>query len=115
MKQFICIVCPRGCHLSVDENKDYEVSGNSCPRGAKYGKNEAINPVRTLTSTVKTEQSSIKRCPVRTKEAIPKSLLFTAMKELNSITVKTPLHRGDVVIQNIADSGVDLIATRDIN
>lgn len=114
MKQFICTVCPRGCHLSVDEDNDYKVSGNSCPRGEKYGKSEAINPVRTLTSTIRIAGASLKRCPVRTKEAISKALLFEAMKQINAVTVSAPLRRGDVIIQNLAGSGVDLIATRDI-
>ena len=39
MKELICIVCPKGCHLKVDENNDYKVSGNACERGAEYGKN----------------------------------------------------------------------------
>ena len=37
VKELICIVCPRGCHLSVDIDNDYKVTGNLCPRGAEYG------------------------------------------------------------------------------
>ena len=53
MKELICIVCPRGCHLKVDEANDYAVTGNSCPRGAEYGRNECTHPTRVLTTTVK--------------------------------------------------------------
>ena len=53
MKELICIVCPKGCHLQVDEQNDYQVFGNSCPRGAEYGKNELLHPTRVLTSIVK--------------------------------------------------------------
>lgn len=53
MKELICIVCPKGCHLHVDENEDYRVSGQGCARGAEYGKKELTNPTRVITSTVK--------------------------------------------------------------
>ena len=115
MKQFICTVCPRGCHLTVDEENNYTVSGNSCPRGEQYGKNEALHPMRMLTSTVRISGISLKRCPVRTSTAIPKGLLFNAMKKINSITAHGPVHRGDVIIENLLDTGADLIATRDID
>ncbi len=114
MKQFICTVCPRGCRLSVDENDGYKVYGNSCPRGEQYGKNEATNPVRTLTSTVKITGAALTRCPVRTDKPIPKGLLFEAMEELNRITVSSPLHRGDVIIADLLGTGANLIATRDL-
>lgn len=114
MKEFICTVCPRGCHLSVDENNGYAVSGNSCPRGEQYGKNEAINPVRTLTSTVRIEGAKLKRCPVRTSAAIPKRLLFDAMNQVNAVQIVSPVHRGEVIIKDILGTGVDLIATRDM-
>ena len=51
MKQLICITCPKGCHLSVDEDNGYAVTGNSCPRGISYGQNELLHPVRVVTST----------------------------------------------------------------
>ena len=114
MKQFICTVCPRGCRLSVDEDNDYKVTGNTCPRGAVYGRNEAIDPRRTLTSTVKITGARLTRCPVRTSEAIPKKLMSEAMAEINRITVNAPVRRGNVIITNILDTGINLIATRDM-
>ena len=53
MRELICITCPKGCHLRVDEEKDYKVTGNGCPRGAVYGKKECTHPTRVVTSTVK--------------------------------------------------------------
>ena len=44
MTELICIVCPKGCHLKVDEEKDFAVTGNGCPRGAEYGKKGAHEP-----------------------------------------------------------------------
>ena len=71
MKELICIVCPKGCHLKVDEENGYAVTGNSCPRGAEYGKNELSNPTRMLTSTVCIEGGIYPRLPVKTSQAIP--------------------------------------------
>ena len=108
-----CIVCPKGCHLTVDETT-FEVVGNNCPRGAAYGKTELTAPTRVLTSTVKIENGEICRCPVRTKGAVPKGKLFEVMSALREVTLVSPVKIGDVVIQNVCDTGIDVIATRNI-
>ncbi len=112
MKELICIVCPRGCHLSVDENN--VVTGNFCPRGAKYAIKELTHPERVLTSTVRIDSINEDRLPVKTSEAIAKELIFKAMEELNKVSVKAPIKIGDVIIENIAGSGVNLVATKNI-
>ena len=61
MTELICIVCPQGCHLKVDEENGYEVKGNSCPRGAEYGKKELVNPTRVITTTVAIEGGIYRR------------------------------------------------------
>lgn len=115
MKDLICIVCPRGCRLTVDEENGCAVTGNACPRGEQYGKNEILNPVRTLTTTVRIESAVHALCPVRTKEAIPKKLLFEAMKELNAVRLTAPVAAGDVAYKNILNTGIDVIVTRNID
>ena len=75
MKELICICCPRGCHLKVDEEKK-EVTGNACPRGKEYGINEVTNPVRVVTSTVKITGANLRRLPVKTDKPIPKGKIF---------------------------------------
>ena len=116
MNEVICIVCPKGCHLQVEQKADgsYNVTGATCERGIDYGINEVTNPVRVLTSTVKVEGSSLVRCPVRTDGSIPKPLIFDAMDEINDVVLQAPVSVGDVVIKDLAGSGVALIATRDI-
>ena len=71
MTELICITCPKGRHLKVDEENDYAVTGNSCPRGAEYGRNELKNPKRVVTSTVRTNSAEHPRRPVKTNGAIP--------------------------------------------
>ena len=114
MKELICIVCPKGCHLQVDETRDYAVSGNSCPRGAEYGKNELLHPTRVLTSTVKIKGGLHPRLPVKTTQAIPKELLFQAMKALDGVELTAPVTVGQVVVANLLDTGADVVATRNM-
>lgn len=113
MKELICITCPRGCHLSVDDNLN--VTGNFCPRGAMYVKAELTHPVRMVTSTVAIASSKECRLPVKTKEPVSKELIFPVMEEIRKTVVSAPIKIGDVVISNVCNSGVDVIATKDID
>ena len=112
MKELICIVCPKGCHLKVDENNGYSVTGNGCEKGVEYGKNELINPMRVITSTVKIEGALHRRCPVKTNTSIPKGKMMEIVKELDAVTLKSPVNVGDVVIKNVAQTGADIVATK---
>ena len=112
MKELVCIVCPRGCRLTVDEEHGYAVTGNSCPRGAEYGRTELQNPTRTLTTTVCVAGGLHRRLPVRTSAAIPKALLPAAMAEAARVRLQAPVAAGQVVIPDLLGTGVDLIASR---
>ena len=114
MTELICITCPRGCHLKVDENNNFEVTGNACPRGKVYGYNEVTNPQRVVTSTVMTNSKTEPRCPVKTNGTIPKSKMFEAMTLLDGIVVKTPIEVGDVVVENLFATGVDFVTCKAI-
>jgi len=114
MTELICIVCPRGCHLCVDENNDYAVTGHCCQRGEKYGREELTNPVRVITSTVRVTGGTHRRCPVKTDRAIPKALISAAMKELNGVRLQAPVKLGQIVVPNVCGLDVRFIATRDI-
>ena len=114
LKDLVCIVCPRGCHLKVDVDNDYKVSGNLCPRGESYGVKELTNPTRVITSTVKIDGGIHKRIPVKTNGDIPKDLNYECIKIINSITLKSPIKMGDVIVENILGTGVNLVASRDM-
>lgn len=114
MKEIICIVCPRGCHLLVDE-ATLKVTGNHCERGAAYGVQELQAPTRVLTSTVKLSGSSLlRRCPVKTSQPIPKGMMLAAAAALDAISVSTPVHVGQVLQENLLGTGANLVATRTI-
>ncbi|MGL5067719.1 MAG: DUF1667 domain-containing protein [Sarcina sp.] len=114
VKKLICIVCPKGCHLTVDTELG-EVSGNICKRGQIYGLNEVKNPTRIITSTVKINNYDNVVLPVKTKEPIPKGMIFDVMKEINKATVTLPVTVGDVIIDNILNTGVNIVSTKTIN
>ena len=110
--ELVCIVCPKGCRLQVDENRDFTVTGNNCERGAEYGKQEISNPTRVITSTVCAAGGAISRMPVKTDKNIPKPKIFEAMLLLDELEVKTPFKAGDVVVSDICGTGANFISTR---
>ena len=114
MKELVCIVCPRGCRLSVDDENGYEVSGYSCPRGAEYGRRELTAPTRVITSTVRIRGAAYSRCPVKTAGAIPKNLISDAMALLDGVELSSPVKTGDTVIENVLGTGVNFVVTRDM-
>jgi len=112
--ELICVVCPKGCHLKVDENNNYAVTGNGCLKGVEYGKNELIRPMRVLTSTVKIAGGIHKRLPVKTSREIPKSKMMECMKALNGVMVTSPVKMEDVILHDVLGLDVDIVATRDM-
>lgn len=112
-KSYVCIVCPRSCHLEVEQKEDGEikVTNFQCKRGLEYGKNEFLNPMRMLSSTISIEGAKFRRLPVISKGEIPKEKLFGCLQSLYKVKVKSPIKEGDVVLANICGTGVDIIAS----
>ena len=113
MHSLICIVCPRGCHLEVDDNNN--VTGNFCPRGKNYAISEITNPTRIVTSTMKVLNSDEVRVPVKTSKPIKKDLMFEIMDKINSKLVYAPIKIGDILIENVDGDNTDIIATKNID
>ncbi len=114
-KELTCIECPRGCRLTVEvDGRRATVSGNACPKGAVWGAQEAVAPMRTLTTTVAVEGSARKRLPVRSDGTIPLGRLLDAMEAIDPVVVRPPVRRGDVVASDLLGLGVDLVATDDL-
>lgn len=113
----ICIVCPIGCNLLIEEdNSDegYNISGNKCYRGKDYAIKEMTNPIRIVTSTVKIKNHPNIMLPVKTSEGISKDKIFQLMDEVKSIEISLPIHRDDIIMANLYETGVNLIVTRTI-
>lgn len=112
--ELTCIVCPMGCSLRVEQEEDgriLSVTGNTCPRGAEYAKNEVLHPVRTLTTTVRVKNSG-KMLPVKTDRPIPKDKLFEAMARVNTLCAVAPVRIGDVLLADLF--GARLVATANL-
>lgn len=115
MKEFVCIVCPKGCRLFVDEDNGYAVAGQGCPRGEAYGKAELTHPTRVLTTTVRIKGALHRRCPVRTDGPIPKDKMTALMKQLDGITLHAPVAAGQPVLRQVCGTDCNVIITRDMD
>ena len=116
--RYLCIGCPLGCRLEVDETAEsheiVEVRGFSCRRGKEYAIQEHTAPQRVVTTTVAIDHARWARLPVRTAQPAPKILVLAICHALRDVRVTAPVKMGDVIMANVAGSGVDVIATRDM-
>ena len=112
-KEFICIVCPKGCHISVDE--DGNITGYTCKRGLNYVSQELVDPRRVLTSTVLVKNGKLRVCPVKSNIGVPKDKMFDIIDAIDSTSITAPVKIGDVVISNVLNLGIDVIATKNID
>jgi CxxC motif-containing protein len=115
-RRLICISCPVGCELDVtlDEGKIVDVEGNSCKLGLDYAEQEIFDPRRMVASTVRVKNGYHPLVPVYTEKPIPKPKIFEVLAELRDIELEAPIAVNDVVIENVLDTGVNVIASRDM-
>ena len=115
-RKLTCIGCPMGCPLTVVMNgkEVVSVTGNTCKRGDIYARKEVTNPTRIVTSTVRVTGGSEAMVSVKTKEDIPKGKIFDCVKALKNVEVAAPVHIGDVLVKDVAGTGVDVIATKNV-
>lgn len=114
-RNLICIGCPMGCPLTVTlDGENISVTGNTCPRGADYAKKEVLSPTRIVTSSIRVDGGDIAMVSVKTKSDIPKSRIFDVMKEIRAARVEAPVAMGQVLIEDCAGTGVDIIATKTV-
>lgn len=116
IKQLTCICCPMGCPLEVktENGQIISVSGNTCKRGDEYARKEITAPARTVTTTVKVKNGSINAVSVKTETDIPKEKIFDCICALKQVTLNAPVHIGDVVLENVAGTNVNIIATKNV-
>lgn len=110
VKRFTCILCPRGCRLEAAIGEgSVTVGGNACPRGAQYGQREAVDPRRSLTTTVRVE-SRRRMLPVKTNGDIPLDRLMDAMRAIDGVVARPPVECGQALVRDLLGLGVDLVA-----
>ena len=116
LTHYLCIGCPLGCRLEVEEEDGaiVEVRGFSCKRGKEYAEQEHTDPRRMVTSSVRVTNGRWARLPVKTTRPVRKDQVRAVCRLLREITRAAPVGLGDVIVANVLDSGVDIVATRDI-
>lgn len=114
IKEMICVVCPVSCRMNVDINSsgDILVSGNKCNRGVTYAEKELTNPTRNVATTVRIEYGVHARLPVKSDVEVPKAMVLDIVKALDTVLVTAPISMGQIVAENVLDSGINFIATR---
>ncbi|MDC7124120.1 MAG: DUF1667 domain-containing protein [Spirochaetales bacterium] len=115
MKDLICIECPNGCNLNIrKEGEQWFVSGYKCPKGKDFAISEMTTPLRSICSTVKTSFQKVPVLPVKASSDIPKDKIFEVMNEINKVIVSEKIGCGDIIIENVLDLGVNIVATSNI-
>ncbi|MBM6855522.1 DUF1667 domain-containing protein [Mediterraneibacter glycyrrhizinilyticus] len=116
IRNLTCISCPMGCPITVEMDGDEVVSvtGNTCKRGDVYARKEVTNPTRIVTSTVRVIGGKADMVSVKTKEDIPKGKIFDCVKALKGVEVEAPVRIGDVIVPDVAGTGVDIVATKNV-
>lgn len=110
--EMVCILCPMGCGLTVDQaDGTVTVTGNGCARGVKYGEMEVTNPMRVVTASVRVSGGAMPLCPVKTAGMVPKGKIAAVLEAVRNARVSPPIHIGDILIPNAADTHINIIAT----
>lgn len=115
-RQLICIGCPMGCPMTVEleDGEVKSVKGHTCKRGEIYAKKEVTNPTRIVTSTVRIHGGTRPVVAVKTAKDVPKAKIFEVMDDINGIQVNAPVTIGEVLLKDVAGTGVDVISTAEI-
>jgi CxxC motif-containing protein len=115
-RELVCIGCPLGCALTAEigDNNEVRITGNNCKIGQEYGIKECTNPTRILTSTVEIIGRDDIMLPVKTESDVPKDKIEVCIKALKGIKVNAPINIGDIILEDVANTGVNFIATRTI-
>ena len=116
-KQFVCIGCPMGCRLEIEDNEAgdvVEVRGWGCKKGKVYGEEEHTDPRRMVATSVRIKGGAWGRVPVKTSGSIPKTMVREVSRAVRGIEVEAPIKMGTVVLANVLGTGVDIVTTRDM-
>lgn len=116
LTQYLCIGCPLGCRLEVEEadHDIVEIRGFACKRGKEYAAQEHSDPRRMVTTTVGIDGALWARLPVKTSAPVPKTQVMAICEHLRSIHVRAPVTIGAVIVRDVLHTGVDIVATRDM-
>ena len=114
MRELVCIVCPKGCTMHIEEKDgSFNITGNTCKRGETYARQECVDPQRMVTAVIPVEGSAAP-LSVKTRTPIPKKRIHECMQALSDVKLTAPVQAGSVVLADVCGTGVDIIATKSV-
>lgn len=115
-RHLTCIGCPLGCAICVeiDQGAITSVSGYTCKRGDAYARKEVTHPTRIVTSTMPVSGGAAALVSVKTQSDIPKEKIMDVMQDINAACACAPVHMGDILLENAAGTGVNIVATKEV-
>ncbi len=119
-RELVCVICPNGCELEVEYQKQGEaleitkVEGQLCKKGPKWAESEIKGSVRTICTSVSVEGGELPLVSVRTTSPVPLNSIFDLMEEIKRIRLKAPVRSGQVILKNPKGLRTLIIATKDI-
>ena len=116
-REITCIICPIGCKILIKtDGKKFELlEGNRCKQGIEYARSEALNPQRNLCSSVLVENGDWPLVSVKTTKPVPKNQIFNVLNVIKNVKVRAPIKSGQIIVNNVADTDIDIVATKTIN
>lgn len=116
LRTFTCIMCPQGCEITADGNETpYIITGNKCKRGYEYVKQELINPMRNIASSILIDGGELPLASVRLSTPIPKAKIFNVMYEIRKIRRTAPVYEGEIVLENVLGLGSNVMVTKTVD
>jgi len=113
-KNVICILCPVGCNIKIKKNKKLVIKGAKCIKGIEYSKHEILNPKRILTTSILVKNGILPLISVKTSKPVPKDKIFKILKIIKKKSVNAPIYIGDIIIENILDTGSNIVSTKTV-
>jgi CxxC motif-containing protein len=114
--EIICVACPHGCRLEATrKDGDILISNAGCKRGQEYAINEIKDPRRMVASTVQVNNGVHPLLPVSTSAPFPKGQITDLLREIRKVEISAPIKMGQVVLENVLNTGIDVVASRDLN
>ena len=120
-----CTLCPKGCQVRIEaadgpEGQEWTVTGNSCPRGEEFARQELIDPQRILTTTVRVPRAGSAGgmlLPVRSDRPVPLAEMQKLVRRICDAQVSVPeegIQRGGTLMEDLGKNHANIVAERTI-
>jgi CxxC motif-containing protein len=113
--KILCVTCPKGCTLHVTHEGQTVIEVKpGCKRGHQYAARELVDPRRMVATTIRIAAAAHPLLPVYTSAPFPKARIQELRAALRALEIQAPVKMGQVVVVNLLDTGIDILASRDL-